>query len=358
MIRRQSPVVSRQPSAGIGTPLLRSLLTTDDCRQMIIFLFLFLLGTASLFAAEADGRWALLISGSSGDEDLRKAYLTELRDLRSILEGPMGFPRTQIMVLFDDPSKDQSLIQHRSTRENVQAVCRDFAARAKREDLLFVFIEGHGQFNGQSYQLNLDGPDLTAGELASMLNLIPAQRQIIVNATNCSGGSLAALSHAGRIVITSTKSGMETNQTRFGQYFVGAFKNNAADSDKNGRVSMIEAFSYARGKIEEYYKDQANIQTEHPGLDDNGDGQAQANPAPENGEGLLARMTYLDGQAVLSNQANLTPEQQKLAREAVEVEMQLEALKYAKNEMSQAEYEKQLEALLLKLAQLNAKLPK
>ncbi len=36
-------------------------------------------------------------------------------------------------------------------------------------------------------------------------------------------------------MITATKSEFENNDTIFGQFFVEAFKNNAADTDKNSR---------------------------------------------------------------------------------------------------------------------------
>jgi len=190
-----------------------------------------------------------------------------------------------------------------------------------------------------------------------MLYSIPAQRFVVINATNCSGGSIPALSGNGKIVITATKSGMEKNQTHMGQYFIEAFKNKAADSDKNGRVSIIEAFSYASQKVESYYGSEGNLQTEHSVLDDNGDAQAQSKPSPENGEGFLARTTFLDLEATVSAGEKLTPEQQKLKLEAQELEKQIEALKYSKSRMAEADYEKKLEDLLLKLAKINAKLP-
>ena len=330
---------------------------TTDCWLLTAILFL-CFGIQTTYGADRDGRWAILIAGSSGDADLQKAYLRELKDLRSVLEGSLGFPRDQIVVLFDDPSKDSALIQRQSTLAALQAVCRDFGARVRKEDLVFVFIEGHGAYDGKVYKLNLVGPDPTADELASMLYSIPAQRFVIVNATNCSGGSIPTLSRKGMIVITSTKSGMEKNLTHFGQHFVDAFKSNAADSDKNGRVSMAEAFLYASRKVEEYYKNEGSLQTEHPVLDDNGDGQGQSNPTPENGEGLLARMTFLDNGISSADRANLSIEQQKLASEARDLEMQIEALKYEKGKMPEADYEKKLEALLLRLAQINARLSK
>jgi hypothetical protein len=308
-------------------------------------------------AAERDGRWAILISGASGDQELQKTYLKEISDLHSVLVDFLKFPRSQISVLFDDPSKNPELIQRKATREELQTLCKELSTQVQPNDLMLVFIEGHGNYDGQAYKLNLVGPDPTGEELALMLYSIPAQRFIVINTTNCSGGSIPALSKKGKIVVTSTKSGTEKNQPHAAQFFIDAFKNNAADSDKNGRVSMMEAFSYARQKVEEYYQNEGSMQTEHAVLEDNGDGQAQSLLTPENGEGLLARTVFLDSGVSDAKRAGWTPEQQKLAREAQEIEGQIEVLKYAKGEMPEADYERMLEELLLKLAQINAKLP-
>lgn len=309
-------------------------------------------------AENQNGRWAILVAGVSGDPELQKLYLQELRDLRATLQGPMQFAFDHVYVLFDDPSKDPALVQYKSTRENLEKVCREVAGRAGKDDLIFVFLEGHGSFDQNTYKLNLVGPDPNAEELAAMLYSIPVQRFVVVNATSCSGASLPSLSRKGKIIITATKSGSERNQTHFGQFFVEALKNNNADMDKSGRVSLLEAFSYTAQKVEEHYTKGGELQTEHPVLDDNGDGQGQAKPGPENGEGFMARTTYLDAGSPLLTKGKMTQEEQELAKEAQSLEQQIEALKYAKAEMSEAEYEKKLEALLLRLAQVNAKLRK
>jgi hypothetical protein len=334
-------------------------LSTTNCKLIILSLLLALcLGAAAAKGADHDGRWAILVSGASGDPDLQKLYLKEIAELHSILAGPLEFPSDQIFVLFDDPLLKPELIQYKSTMENLQAACRNLAGRVKKDDLVFVFIEGHGNYDGKVYKLNLVGPDPTAEDLASALYSIPARRFVVVNATNCSGGSLPVLSQKGRIVITATKSGMEKNQTHLGPHFIDALKNGAADSDRNGRVSILEAFFYAGQKVEDYYNSEGNLQTEHPVLDDNGDAQAQSKPTPENGDGFLSGTTFLDAGVHAEKQQNLNPEQQELTRTAQEVEKQIEALKYAKSQMSEAEYERKLEDLLLKLARINAKLPK
>lgn len=308
--------------------------------------------------AEQNGRWAILVAGVSGEPDLQRLYLQELKDLRATLQGPLQFAFDHVYVLFDDLSKDPALAQYQSTRENLEKVCREVAGRAHKDDLVFVFLEGHGSFDQNTYKLNLVGPDPNAEELAAILYAIPAQRFIVVNATSCSGASLSSLSHKGKIIITATKSGNERNQTHFGQFFVEALKNNNADMDKSGRVSLLEAFSYTAQKVEEHYTRGGELQTEHPILDDNGDSQGQAKPGPENGEGLIARTTFLDAGSPLISQGKMTPEEQELAKEAQSLELQIEALKYAKAEMSEADYEKKLEALLLHLARVNAKLRK
>jgi hypothetical protein len=324
--------------------------------RLLVVAWLIISGTMAM-AAERDGRWAVLISGASGDPELQQTYLKEITDLYSTLTNSLGFPRSQVAVLFDDPSKNPEMIRRKATREELQALCRELASRVQKNDLMFVFIEGHGDYDGKTYKLNMVGPDPTGEELASMLYSIPAQRFVVINATNCSGGSLSALSKKDKIVIASTKSGMEKNQTHAARFFIDAFTNNAADSNKDGRASIFEAFVYARQKVEEYYLNEASMQTEHAVLDDNGDGQAQTQPSPENGEGFLARTVFLDSGASVAASANLTPEMRELASEARNIESRIEALRYAKAEMPEADYQKKLEELLLKLAQINAKLP-
>ncbi|MBP1610101.1 MAG: hypothetical protein H6Q04_2336, partial [Acidobacteria bacterium] len=130
----------------------------------------------------------------------------------------------------------------------------------------------------------------------------------------------------------------------------------AADSDKNGRVSIAEAFSFTKKKVEDYYSGEGNLQTEHPVLDDNGDAKANDKPSPENGDGLLAANTFLDAGVPSGIRKGLTAEQQELERAARELEKQIEALKYSKDKMTEAEYENKLEDLLLRLARINAKL--
>lgn len=322
-----------------------------------VLLALFLVASVpSAPGSDTDDRLAILLVGASGNEELQKAYLEEIRKLHAILVGPLGFARDRVITLFDDPEVDPDLIQHKSSRKELEQACLELAGRKEKARLVFVFIEGHGSYDGKTYKLNLVGPDTTAWELADILYSIPAERFVVANATSSSGGSLPALSGRGNIVLTSTKSGMERNQTNWGRYFIEALEDNAADSNKDDRVSMLEAFFYAARKVEEHYRNEDNLQTEHAILDDNGDSKGQTGPNTESGDGLLAVATFLDGRTGRDKMENMTPEQRELTLMAIDLESQIEVLKSGKAGMEPSEYETKLEELLLRLARINAKL--
>jgi hypothetical protein len=309
-------------------------------------------------ASDQDGRWAILIAGVSGDADLQKTYLQELRDLHSTLVGQLKFASDHVYSLFDDPSLAPEIIRYKSTRDSLETVCKEIAGRAGKDDLVFVFIEGHGSYNQKIYKLNLVGPDPNADDLAEMLYSIPARRFVVINATNTSGASLSALSGKGKIVVSATKSGSEGNQTRFGGFWIDALRNNNADMDKDGRTSTYEAFNYAVQMVERYYTDEGQLQTEHPALNDNGAAQDKVKTSSETSAVQLARATYLDAGIRQTPSLAMTPEEQQLFEEAQALERQIELLKQEKAGMDLADYESKLEDLLLRLARTNAKLPK
>ncbi len=333
----------------------------QDLLRVVLFVaggLLFSGGIGAQSQSANDPRWAILVVGISGEPGLQKEYLKELVDLRTLLEGPLGFPRDHVIALFDDPKLDPARIQYVSTRANLETACREIAKRSGKDDMVFVFLEGHGDSDGKNYKLNLVGPDPTALELAALFYSIPAQRYIIVNATNCSGGSLEALAGKGKVIVSATKSGTEKNLTHLGKYFIEALASNNADVDKNGRVSIFEAFSYAARKVEESYTKEGSLQTEHPVLSDNGDAQALSLADAGTRTALVSRSAYLDRGSPLLLPGDTSAESQALAREAQSLEKQIDALKSVKGEMAEVDYMKKLEGLLLKLAEVQAKLRK
>lgn len=242
-----------------------------------------------------------------------------------------------------------------ATRQKLQEAFSNLAAEVKPGDGFALFMIGHGTFDGTDYKFNLPGPDVTGGELAAWLNRIPARRQLVVNMTSSSGGSLAALAKKDRIVITATKSGTEKNATVFARYWIDALKDPSADTDKNGTVSALEAFLYAQRKTAAYFESEKLLATEHAMLSDNGTANAVRDPKPENGNGLLAAAFPLIRPETESAKTT-SPEKQKLLAKKEDLEAKIDRLKYQKAAMPEEEYKQQLTALLLELARTQAEI--
>jgi hypothetical protein len=243
------------------------------------------------------------------------------------------------------------------TRDQVRSAFAQISREAKPDDALVVMLVGHGTFDGVEYKINLKGPDLSAAELAGLLDRVPAKRQLVVNMTSASGGSMDVLRKPERIVITATKSGTEKNATIFAKYWAEALSDPAADTDKNETISALEAFKYAEQKTASYYETNKRLATEHPVLEDTGKGEGVKAPSAENGEGLLASRFPLLRRGSLASAAN-DPRKKELVAKKEQLEQQIDALKYQKAAMPAEQYKKQLGTLLLELARTQEEIDK
>jgi hypothetical protein len=300
-----------------------------------------LLSAASLHAAT----FYVTVAGLGGEPDYDQRFASEAQEIDKLVRS--GGPDAKVTTLSGA----------QATKAAIQSALTQVAREAKATDAFVVMLIGHGSFDGYEYKINLPGPDVTGLELATMLDRVPATRQLVVNMTSASGGSRAALEKVNRIVITATKSGTEKNATVFARYWAEALRDASADTDKNETVSALEAFTYADAKTAQFYDTQKRLATEHPTLEDTGQGDGARKPSPENGQGLQAsRFTVLRiGAAQI---AAGTPEKKALLEKREELEQQIDTLKYQKAAMPEDRYKQQLQALLLELAKTQAELDK
>ena len=219
----------------------------------------------------------------------------------------------------------------------------------------WLVLIGHGTFDGQEARFNLRGPDVSATELALWLR--PFRRPTaIIDTTSSSAPFLNKLSATNRIIVTATRSGHEQNFARFGQYFAEAITDPSADLDKDGQVSLLEAFLTASRQVNEFYTTAGRLTTEHALIDDNGDGLGT--PADwfrgvraikkakdkASVDGLFAQQFHL---VRADTERQFTPEQ-RARRDSLERSIFL--LREKKGQMPEDDYYRELEKLLLDLA--------
>ena len=216
---------------------------------------------------------------------------------------------------------------------------------------------GHGTYDGTDYKFNIPGPDITGAELASLLDAVPATRQLVVNMTSSSGGSIAFLRKPTRVVITATKSGTEKNATVFARYWAEALRDPAADSDKNESVSALEAFHFAQRKTADAYESQKRLATEHAVLEDTGKGEGERAPSPR-----MAKASWPPPSRWCAwgptPPRRATPPNGRCSTRRKQLEQAIDKLKYEKAALPADEYKKQLGQLLLELAKTQEALDK
>jgi hypothetical protein len=283
------------------------------------------------------------VAGLGGEPDYEQRFTANAKDLDKLFKESGSSAHVY------------TLTGTQATRAQLTQTLASVAHDAKPEDDFVLMLIGHGSFDGVDYKFNLVGPDITAAELAELCDRIPAKRQLIVNATSASGGSVAALEKPGRGVIAATKSGTEKNATVFARYWVEALQDPTADIDKSDSISAMEAFEFAQRKTAAFYESQKRLATEHPVFEDTGKNEPVREPSKSEGV-LLANFTVLRIGAA-QKQAN-NPAKQALLAKKEDLEQKIDALKYQKAAMDPADYKQQLTEALVQLAQVQQELDK
>ncbi len=234
---------------------------------------------------------------------------------------------------------------------------KQLAAEPKEGAELWLVLIGHGTFDGKEAKFNLRSNDVAATELLGWLQ--PFRRPVaVINTASASAPFLQKLSSTNRVVITATRSGGEVNFARFGNYLSSAIASPAADLDKDGQTSLLEAFLMASRQVKEFYDIEGRLATEHALLDDTGD--ALGTP-PDWFRGVRASKSAKDGAPLdgfRAHQFHLvrSPAELKLPADVRarrdELEREIVSFRASKSKLSEEEYYQKLEVMLLELSRL------
>jgi hypothetical protein len=297
----------------------------------------------------------ILIVGAPGTEEYRATFETwASRWQDAAVRGRVACHRIPGPAV----SPDGAAADSSATRDALEAVVREQAARSGSEPLWIVFL-GHGTFDGRAARWNLPGRDVAAGELAGWL--ADQQRPVIVIAcASCSSPFINELAAPWRIVVAATKDGQQVQYSRFGEFLSQAISGLDGDIDRDGQTSLLEAWLFAARRTAGFYETEGRLATEHSLLDDNHDGKGTRMEV-FTGDKPAANVTSdqpLDGEAARRWHFVRSPEEQQLTPDQrvlrTALESRIELLKQKKSTLSEADYLAELEELLLPLSRLYA----
>jgi hypothetical protein len=292
-------------------------------------------------------RFAVVISGASGGAPYADNYDRWRGEFAALLRDRFGYPEDH---LFELAERAHDRVRP-ATRDSVREVFSELRRRTSSDAWLLVLLIGHGSSaDGEEAKFNLVGPDLSASEWAALLRTVPGHL-VFVNTSSASFPFIQKLSGPGRVVLTATDSAAQTFETIFPEYFINAFTDPDADQDKDGRVSLWEAFASASAKVQRWYEQQGGLPTEHATLDEGGSvGQGSGQTGRNGG---LARSVFLDdNRTAVAGDERL----RALINQQTALEAQLEALKARKGTTASDEYDRELEALLVQLARVTSQI--
>jgi hypothetical protein len=299
--------------------------------------------------AAAQNVHLLVIVGLAGDPEHAELFQRWASTLVDGATGSLGIPRDHVVYLSDQPEKDAKRVTGKSTTQEVQRAFATVAKNSKEDDVVFIVLIGHGTFDGKVAKFNLPGPDMTPADFVPLLKSLPSRHVVFVNTASSSGPFLEELAGPGRTIVTATRTGAERFATLFGGYFVDALFSDAADADKNHRISVLEAFDAAKLGVQRAYEQEGIMLTEHPLLDDTGDGKGVADPKPDDKVGQVAAVLSL-GTPQSAEAMPVDPKLRALYEERKDLERRVEGLKLMKTGMEPERYASELEKLLTQLA--------
>ena len=280
----------------------------------------------------------VIVVGLAGDPEHGELFRKWGTSLAETATARLNVPKEQVNLLTDAAA----------TRDAVTKALGDVAAKADEQDTVVIVLFGHGTYAAKTAKFNLTGPDMAAQDFAPLLARMKSKRVVLVNTTSASGPFVEALSGPGRVIVAATRTGGEMFATLFGGPFVEAFGDETADADRDGKVSILEAFEHAKRAVAASYQREGLLPTEHAMLDDNGDKEGSLEPGRQAKDGQSASVL-----AIGSLRRQAAPANEKLRALYAErdaIERRIESLKLLKSGMDPAKYAAELEKLATDLA--------
>jgi hypothetical protein len=241
---------------------------TEKATAALMGVMALLLPISQGYAAD----YVLLIGGLGGGEKYTQEFGQSLTTIRESLVQRHGYSSGNIRLLLEDDTSAFGADQV-ATRQNIELEFTALKDKLKAEDTLLLILVGHGQSDYREPKFNLPGPDLSAQQLALLLNVLPARDQRLILAFPCSGHFTEFLGNPQRTILASCDGPRQIYHSVMPRHLVAALESNFLDTNLDNTVDFQELFLYLSDEVEGHYMAAGQLQTENPALEDNGDGE-------------------------------------------------------------------------------------
>ncbi len=201
--------------------------------------------------------YVVVVQGLAGEQRYAEQFDEQLTTIEAAADSVTSADRTRVFRV--DDARRAGVIEYLDSLKN----------QLTSDDQLIVYLIGHGSYDDHEYKFNLPGEDLTGEDLATALNALPNENQLVINSSSASGALADLLQNDRRMLILATRSGVERHATRFGMFFAAALEDSSADTDKNNLVTAREAFEFAQRGVSDFYERNNRLATEHPRAEGN-----------------------------------------------------------------------------------------
>ena len=294
---------------------------------------------------EVNERRVMIITGAGGEEEYTELFAEWGESLAKAFAG-----NAAEMVHITNKPEDIG------ARKTIESTLKKWVEKSDSE--IWILLVGHGTFDGKAAKFNLVGNDASDADFKHWLKLHRGPL-VFINTSSCSAPFIRSLSGPNRVVATATKSGYEQNFCRFGGYMAAALGQAGADLDKDGAVSVLEAFLIASRQAGEFYRENDRLVSENALLDDNGDGMGtpadwfrgvrtqKKAKGKSSADGKLSRLVF----PVIPPAEKDIPA--PLRKKRLAAEAKIETLRSLKKTLEVEIYYRDLEKLFLELAATN-----
>lgn len=215
-------------------------------------------------------RWAVILVGLPGDSEHEAQFGESADMIQTWLTETLEFPRDHVSRLPASANDGGEPL----SAERVSSALAELKPKLLVDDTLWVFLLGHGNYDGKRAWFHLAGKDPSSADVGRWLEDVRCREQVIWLTQSSSGWFLKPLSKTGRIVIAATATDDESNETEFPHAFAAVSKwpISKLDRDGNNVVTVAELYTAVVGEVLRRFQSDNRLPTEHAQIDDNGDG--------------------------------------------------------------------------------------